>query len=163
MTDLIAIGYDDKTTAIRAMDEVERLERDLIVQADAVAAIICDESGKFKTVTNAHAVGAGATWGMFWGMLFGFLFFIPVLGMAVGAGLGAVMGKIEKSGIDSQFINQVREMLTPGTSALFMVIEKVTPDKAVDALSKYGGRVLKTSLSEQATAELQEELHGKTA
>ena len=39
-------------------------------------------------------------------------------------------------------------MLKPGTSALFLVVEKVTPDKAVEAMSKYGGTVLKTSLSE---------------
>jgi uncharacterized membrane protein len=51
-------------------------------------------------------------------------------------------------------------MLKPGTSALFMVVEKVTPDKAVAALSQYGGTVLKTSLSEEQTQKLQDALHG---
>ena len=41
-------------------------------------------------------------------------------------------------------------MLKPGTSALFLVVEKVTPDKAVEALSQYGGTVLKSSLSKDA-------------
>jgi uncharacterized membrane protein len=80
--------------------------------------------------------------------------------MAVGAGMGAVMGKVAKSGIDKQFQDQVREMLKPGTSALFLVVEKVTPDKAIDALSKYGGTVLKTSMSEEMTKQINEELHG---
>jgi uncharacterized membrane protein len=40
------------------------------------------------------------------------------------------------------------------------VIEKATPDKAVAAMSKFGGTVLKTSLSEEDTAKLQEALHG---
>jgi uncharacterized membrane protein len=106
-------------------------------------------------------VGAGATWGMFWGMLFGMLFFVPFLGMAVGAGMGALMGKVTKSAVDKQFQDQVRDMLKPGTSALFMVIEKVTPDKAVEAMSKYGGTVLKSSLSNEAQQQLQEELHGE--
>jgi len=105
-------------------------------------------------------VGGGAVWGMFWGMLFGLIFFIPVFGMAIGAGLGALMGKITKSGVDKQFQDQVRDMLTPGTSALFLMVEKVTPDKAVEALSQYGGKVLKTSLSKEGEAELQEALHG---
>jgi uncharacterized membrane protein len=97
---------------------------------------------------------------MFWGFLFGLLFFVPVFGMAVGAGLGAIFGKIEKSGINKQFQQQVRDMLQPGTSALFVVVEKVTPDKAVEALSQYGGTVLKSSLSKETEHELQEALHG---
>jgi len=160
MADLIAIGYDDTTTAIQAMDEAQKLAADLVIQADAIAAIIRSEDGKMRTVTNQHTVGAGTTWGMFWGFLFGLLFFIPFLGMAFGAGMGALMGKIGKSGIDKQFQDQVREMLKPGTSALFIVFEKVTPDKALAALSKYGGTVLKTSLSDEATAEINKELHG---
>jgi uncharacterized membrane protein len=98
---------------------------------------------------------------MFWGMLFGMLFFVPFLGMAVGAGMGALMGKVGKNAVDREFEGQVRDMLKPGTSALFMVVEKVTPDKAVDALSKYGGTVLKSSLSNDAQRELQEALHGE--
>jgi uncharacterized membrane protein len=70
------------------------------------------------------------------------------------------MGKVEKSGIDEQFQQQVRDMLQPGTSALFLVVEQATPDKAIDALSKYGGTVLKSSLSKEAEKELQSALHG---
>jgi uncharacterized membrane protein len=161
MADLIAIGYDDETTAARAEQEVQRLAADLILQPDAVAVIVCGPDGKYKVTTNHHMVGAGATWGMFWGMLFGVLFFVPVFGMAVGAGLGALMGKVEKSGIDAEFQKQVRDMLKPGTSALFLVVEKVTPDKAVEALSQYGGTVLKSSLSKHAEHELQDALHGQ--
>ena len=36
----------------------------------------------------------------------------------------------------------------------------MTPDKAVEAMSKYGGTVLKTSLSKDGEAELQDALHG---
>ena len=110
--------------------------------------------------TSHHPVGGGASYGMFWGLLFGLLFFVPFFGMAIGAGLGALMGKLEKSGIDREFQEQVRDLLQPGTSALFLVVEKVTPDKAVEGLRKYGGTVLKSSLSKEAEEELQEELHG---
>jgi uncharacterized membrane protein len=106
-------------------------------------------------------VGAGASYGMFWGFLFGILFFVPVLGMAVGAGMGALMGKLQKTGIDRDFQDQVREMLKPGTSALFLILEKATPDKAIAAMSKFGGTVLKSSLSEDAEHELQDALHGQ--
>lgn len=161
MADLIAIGYDDTTTGPQAMDEVERLAKDLVIQPDAVAAIVRDQEGKYRTITNQHEVGVGASWGMLWGLLFGLLFFVPVFGLAVGAGLGALMGKLEKSGVDKQFQQQVRDALRPGTSALFMVVEQMTADRALGALSKYGGKVIKTSLSKEQEQELQKELSGK--
>ncbi|HUK69462.1 MAG TPA: DUF1269 domain-containing protein [Streptosporangiaceae bacterium] len=160
MADLIAIGYPDETTAELAAEEAQRLARDLIIEPDAIAAIVRDKEGKYHVHTSHHPVGSGATWGMFWGLLFGVLFFVPVFGLAIGAGLGALMGKITKSGIDKAFQDQVRDMLKPGTSALFLMVEKVTPDKAIEALSKFGGTVLKTSLSKDAEKELQESLHG---
>jgi uncharacterized membrane protein len=162
MADLIAIGYPDEATAEAAAEEARRLARDLIIEPDAIASIVRDKEGRYHVHTSHHPVGAGATWGMFWGLLFGLLFFIPVFGIAVGAGLGALMGKVAKTGIDREFQDQVRGMLQPGTSALFLMVEKITPDKAVEAMSKYGGTVLKTSLSKEGEAELQEALHGGT-
>ncbi len=160
MADLIVIGYSDETTAALAADEARTLAKDLIIQPDAIASIVRDKEGKFHVSTSHHAVGTGATWGMFWGLLFGLLFFIPVFGLAIGAGLGALMGKITKSGVNKEFQDQVRDLVKPGTSALFLMVEKVTPDKAVEALSKYGGTVLKTSLTKEGEEQLQEALHG---
>src|SRR4029077_17750786 len=140
-----------------------RLARDLIIEPDAIAVIVREDEDKYHVPTSYYPVGSGATWGMVWGLLFGLLFFIPVFGMAIGAGMGALMGKVTKTGIDREFQDQVRGMLQPGTSALFLMVEKVTPDKATEALSKYGGTVLKTSLSKEGEAELQEALHGSGA
>ncbi|SNY53078.1 DUF1269 domain-containing protein [Paractinoplanes atraurantiacus] len=161
MATLVAIGYPDETTATAASLEANRLAKDLIIQPDAIAVIIRDKEGKFHVTTNHQPVGAGATWGMFWGLLFGVLFFIPILGMAIGAGLGALTGKLTKNAISKEFQDRIRDELQPGTSALFLVVEAVTPDKAVEALSQYGGTVIKSSLSKEAEAELQDALHGK--
>ncbi len=43
------------------------------------------------------------------------------------------------------------------------MLEKATPDKPTDAMSKYGGTVLKTSLSKEAEERLQNALHGTEA
>jgi uncharacterized membrane protein len=161
MADLIAIGYPDETTGAQAAAEAQRLATDLVIEPDAIATIVRDKEGRYHVTTSHHPVGGGTTWGMFWGLLFGLLFFVPVFGMAVGAGLGALFGKIEKTGIDKEFTDQVRELVQPGTSALFLVVEKVTPDKAVEALAPFGGTVLKSSLSKEAEAELQKALHGE--
>jgi uncharacterized membrane protein len=160
MATLVAIGYPDQTTAEEARQTVQGLESELIIQADQVAAISRDPDGKYH-VTTTHggaSAGGGAAWGGFWGLLFGLLFFVPFAGLALGAGMGALFGHLGEKGIDKQFQEQVRDHLKPGTSALFMVIEHVTEDKATAALSRYGGTVIKTSLSEEDTKALQEAL-----
>jgi uncharacterized membrane protein len=165
MATLVAIGYPDQGTAEQARGTVARLESELVIQADQVAAISRDLEGKYHVHTShgGASAGAGAWWGGFWGLLFGLLFFIPFLGAAMGAGMGALFGHFGEKGIDKAFQQQVREYLKPGTSALFMVIEQATPDKAIAALQQYGGTVIKTSLSEEDTKKLQDALQPSTA
>src|SRR5271170_2652673 len=160
MATLVAIGYPDEATADQARGTVEGLEGDLVIQADQVAAIRRDGKGKYHVTTThgGNSAAGGAVWGGFWGLLFGLLFFIPFAGWAVGAGMGALVGHFGEKTIDKAFQDQVREYLQPGTSALFMVIEQVTPDKAIAALEQYGGTVIKTSLSDEDTRKLQEAL-----
>ena len=160
MATLIAIGYPDEATAGRARTTVQNLEADLVIQADQVAAISRDNEGKYHVTTthSASSTATGVVWGGFWGLLFGLLFFIPFAGWAIGAGFGALFGHLGKNAIDRTFQDQVRDYVQPGTSALFMIIEKATPDKAIAALEQYGGKVIKTSLSDQDTKKLQEAL-----
>lgn len=162
MATLVAIGYPDQGTAEQARHTVQQLEADLVIQADQVAAISRDLEGKYHvhTTHGGASAGAGAAWGGFWGILFGLLFFVPFAGLALGAGMGALMGHLGEKGIDKAFQQQVRDYVKPGTSALFMVIEKATPDKAIAALEQYGGTVIRTSLSEEDTQKLQDALSG---
>jgi len=164
MATLVAIGYPDQGTAEQARATVGTLEADLVIQADQVAAISRDLEGKYHvhTTHGGASAGGGAMWGGFWGMLFGLLFFIPFAGLAIGAGMGALFGHFGEKGIDKAFQQQVRDYLKPGTSALFMVIEQVTPDKAIAGLSQYGGTVIRTSLSDEDTKRLQDALTPQT-
>jgi len=161
MADLIAIGYKDEATAEAAADEARRRAKDLSIDPDAIAVIVRDAEGEFHVHTSHHSVEDGTTWGMLWGLLFGALFFVPFLGVAIGAGLGAIMGKVTKAGVDNDFQDQVRDLLKPGTSALFLMVDKVAPDRVVDALSQYGGTMLKSSLSQEGEKELRDALHGR--
>src|ERR1700727_2204524 len=160
MATLVAIGYPDQGTAEQARDTVAQLESELIIQADQVASISRAPEGKYHVPPSpgGGTTAGGAVWGGFWGLLFGLLFFIPFAGWAMGAGLGALFGHMSKQGIDKAFQDQVRDSVKPGTSALFMVIEQATPDKAVAALEQYGGTVIKTSLSDEDTKRLQDAL-----
>jgi uncharacterized membrane protein len=160
MTTLIAIGYPDETTAEQAAAEARRLAADLVIQPDAIAVIRRDREGQIHVTTNHHPVAGNVSWGMFWGFLFGLLFFIPLFGLVFGAGFGALMGLMRKIDIDDAFQERVRDLLQPGTSALFLIVEEFTFDKTVQALSKFGGTVLKSSMSKAVEDQLQQALNG---
>jgi uncharacterized membrane protein len=52
-------------------------------------------------------------------------------------------------------MRELGETMTPGSSALFVLVRKVTPDKVLADVSKYGGKVLRTSLSKDEETQLQ--------
>lgn len=162
MADLIAIGYPDLQTAEQAEAELERLAQELVIEPESIAIISRDQKGKFHVRTTHHEVATGATWGMFWGVLFGFLFFVPILGLAVGAGLGVLFGLIAKLDISTEFQRHVRDMLQPGTAAVFVIVDKMTTDKLIEALAKFHGTVLKTSLPSDVERQLQDSLTGSS-
>jgi uncharacterized membrane protein len=101
------------------------------------AATVSWETGKKKPKTHqlTSTTGGGALGGAFWGLLFGLIFFIPLLGAAVGAATGALAGSLTDVGIDDRFINKVRDEVTPGTSALFVMTSDAVIDKVRDAFA----------------------------
>jgi len=72
----------------------------------------------------------------------------------------ALMDGIEKYDVDPVFQQKVRDMLQPGTSALFLVVEHVSSDSAVAGLVRFAGTVLTAPLSGKAYDELQVTLRG---
>jgi uncharacterized membrane protein len=145
-------GADD------AAKTISRLSRqDLIVVHDA--AVVRWEEGKKKPKTEQlHSLtGAGAMGGAFWGMLFGLIFFVPLLGAAIGAATGALAGSLTDVGIDDGFINKVRDKVTPGTSALFVMSSDAVTDKVKDAFAgQETPELLFTNLSNEQEAALRE-------
>lgn len=161
MSDLIVIGYPDEATGEQAYAEAQRLADDMLLETSALGLVVRSADGKTKVETpSGPGAGTGALWGAIFGTLFGMILFIPFIGAVVGGAMGALFGGMDKAGIDATFRDRVKDMVQPGTSALVMVVEKVTPDRAVEAMSKYGGEVLQTSLSEDAEKHLQEALSG---
>ena len=89
-------------------------------------------------------------------MLFGLLFFVPFLGAAVGAAAGAIGGSLVDVGIDDDFIAVVREKVTPGTSALFLLTSGAVPDRINEAFTAHKPELLATNLSKDEEEKLRE-------
>jgi uncharacterized membrane protein len=93
-----------------------------------------------------------------WGALVGILFLNPLAGMAVGAvvgaGAGAVSGSLADYGINDAFVKKLGETIPANSSALFVLVKRVTEDKVLAEIEPYKPRVLKTSLSNEDEARL---------
>ena len=100
---------------------------------------------------------SGAARGGLWGTLIGVLFFGPFFGVGTlaGAAAGAVSGALTDIGISNDFMKKLSEGFKPGTSALFVLVRKATPDKVVEEIKQYGGTLLQTSLSHEDEQKLQ--------
>ena len=140
-----------------------KLEQDLVVDLEDAAIIQRDEKGKLHVTTPAHhAVAWSSLSGLFWGVLIGLIFLFPLapaVGVAGGI-LGAAFGAAADLGIKDDFKHRVQELVQPGTSALLIIVRKVTPDKFIETLRPYGGTVLQTSLPHDAEQQLMKALHG---
>lgn len=158
MSELVVIGFQDEHTAFQLRAELAKLQKEYLIDMEDVVVVTKDEKGKVKLHQAVNLTAAGAVGGTFWGMLIGLIFLNPLLGAAVGAGAGALSGKLSDVGISDKFMKELGETLTAGTSVLFVLVRKATPDKVLEQLKGFQGKVLKTSLTADKEEKLREVL-----
>jgi uncharacterized membrane protein len=157
MATLTAWKFDTPQGADEALNKLEKLSRDYLINLHD-AAVVSWEVGKKKPKTHEmhDTTKSGALGGAFWGMLFGLIFFVPFLGAAIGAASGALFGSMRDVGISDDFIQGVREKVTPGTSALFALTSGAVQDKVADAFQGIQAELIRTNLSDEQEARLRE-------
>ena len=157
MATLSVLGFQEADGAEKALVILQDLAKQQLLKLQD-AAIVSWPKGKKKPQTNqlSHLTGVGALSGAFWGMLFGLIFFIPLIGLAVGAAIGGLMGSMANVGINKDFIDRVRNSVTEGTSALFLLTSDVTLDKVVEAFKEVKFELLQTNLSMEEEDKLRE-------
>ncbi len=147
MSDLVVIGFDDEHKAFELRAELSKLQKEYLIEMEDVVVVTKNDKGKTKLHQAVDLTMAGAASGSFWGLLIGMIFLNPLLGVAVGAGAGAISGKLSDIGINDDFMKEFSETFKPNTSAIFILVRKSTPDKLLEELKDFRGKVLKTSLS----------------
>src|SRR5688572_26331300 len=150
MATLSALKFNDPSAADRVLLALQGMqERQLITLEDAAVVSWPEDRKKPQTRQLYSMGGAGALGGSFWGFLFGLIFFIPLLGMAVGAAMGALAGSMADVGIDDDFIRAVRQQVTPGTSALFVMTSNAVVYRVIDEFKESGATLVSTNLSKE--------------
>jgi uncharacterized membrane protein len=163
MSNLIVIGFNNEIDAFEMRAALARMQTQYLIEMEDAVVVTRDAKGKAQLHQSMNLTAAGAVSGAFWGTLIGMLFLNPLLGAAVGAGSGALSGKLADIGINDQFMKDLGATLTPGTSALFVLVRKSTPDKVLEGLKAFAGkgRVLQTSLTKDKEEELRKFIEAK--
>jgi uncharacterized membrane protein len=154
MSDLIVVGFKDEFKADEVMNELRRLQSEYLVDLEDAAVVVRNQEGKVKIKQAQELVAAGAVSGSYWGILLSVIFFNPIFAL-VGAAAGALSGALSDIGINDDFMRDLGSTIEPGTSAIFVLVRKSTPDRVLADLSKFEGKVLRTSLSKEDEAKLQ--------
>jgi len=104
----------------------------------------------------SELTGVGALDEGFWGMLFGLLFSVPFFGATSGTVFGPLADHFAHYGIDEGFIKQVRDQITEGTSALFLLANEVLLDRVVAIVNNTSFDLISTTLSCEQEARLRD-------
>ncbi|MGH8093227.1 MAG: DUF1269 domain-containing protein [Chthoniobacterales bacterium] len=163
MSNLIVIGFSNEADAFEMRAALAKLQAQYLIEMEDAVVVTRDANGKVQLHQSVNLTAAGAVGGAFWGMLIGMLFLNPLLGAAIGGSSGALSGKLTDIGINDKFMKDLGATFTNGTSALFVLVRKSTPDKVLEALQPFAGkgRVLQTSLTRDQEDELRAFLEGK--
>ena len=163
VSNLIVIGFNNETDAFEMRTALAKLQTQYLIEMEDAVVVTHDAKGKVQLHQTLNLTAAGAVSGAFWGTLIGLLFLNPLIGAAIGAGSGALSGKLADLGINDKFMKDLGATLTPGSSALFVLVRKSTPDKVLEALKPFAGkgRILQTSLTKDREEELRAFIEGK--
>jgi uncharacterized membrane protein len=180
MAELIVVGFKkDMYRASEVLNELMNLNDDWVVDLHDAVAVYRDYKGKLRVDQSYQmTTGEGAAWGGFWGLLIGATLAIPFTagasaaaaggalaagalgGTALGAGLGAVDASSWKDefGIPDDFVKRVGAMIQPGDSAIYAILRVGDPEVVADKFRGYGGTILRTTLSKEQQAKVEQVL-----
>jgi uncharacterized membrane protein len=157
MATLTAWKFSSQYGADDALATLEKLQSEQLIQVQDAAVVSWEPSRNKPKTRELHSMKkTGALGGGFWGLLFGLIFFVPILGLAIGAATGALFGSLADVGISDDFIDRVRQDVTPGTSALFLLSSDAVTDRVAAEFKETNPKLISTNLSADQEARLRE-------
>jgi uncharacterized membrane protein len=168
MADLVVLDFDGTETADAVLTKLRALKKQELIDLLDACVVVHPREGdiQIKQSVNMTALGAssGLGTGALVGTLAGLLMLNPLAGFALGGlagvAMGALSGRLSDFGINDDFIRELGQTIQPGTSALFLLVAKATPDKVIAEIEEFQPRILKTSLSQAQETALREALAG---
>jgi len=150
MTAFTVWKFDDPEGAQQAYEILRGAERDNVVTVVDHAIVSWPEGANQPDTDLDHSdKKRGGVWGAFLGVLIGMLFFIPVFGALAGAAIGATVKAMDGTGLTKKDVERLREEITPGTSALFLVTENADFDRLGERFHGMNWKLVSTNLTDE--------------
>jgi uncharacterized membrane protein len=146
---LWAVGYDDMERADQVRDEIIKLgwDKHYLLLSD-VAVVVRHPDGSFTFDRKAFPAASNVLGCSVVGLLAGLVVGAPITGATIGAMVGGVgtVAVLASAGIDDNFITEVKGLMKPGTSAIFVLDHQGDMDVILHRIRGLGGTVLKTNV-----------------
>ena len=157
MNQLIVVAFDHLEDARKAMQRLRELESEGRIRFEDTAIVERETDGTAHVRNEVSGTTEGAAViGAIVGGVLGFAF--PLAGIALGAALGAVVGNLLDTGVSGDFVDEIKKTLTPGRSALFLVVKQTEVEPLIAALRDFPGEVIQTNLDSEAEEALRQAL-----
>ncbi len=155
MATITVFKFNNPYGAEQMLDKVKDMQKMELIKLQDAAIVTWPQGRKQpKTQQMMNLAGAGALNGAFWGMLCGLIFFVPFFGLAIGAAMGALAGRMVDYGISDDFIKSVRQKVTEGTSALFLLTSGAVMERVKEQLKGMEFELIASNLTKEQENQL---------
>src|SRR6478609_10232180 len=130
------------------------VEQDALVVHDAIAVIWMPGAEEATVRHLRHDTTRAATKGAALGALIGTVLLVPVAGAAVGGTAAGAWAKLRGHTIDDDFVDELRDRLVPGTSALFVLSSGAKAEVVGPMIAASEATLLHADLGDEVPVEL---------
>jgi uncharacterized membrane protein len=160
---LVVLAFDSPLKSREAFIAFQRLQQEEICLLHDAVFIEKDEHGKTDvTETIDPQPGESALRGGLWGALLGTIIAGPIgtlVGAATSAGLGALSAKLIDIGIPDATVKELEEAVTPGSSALAVLLSHLREEGLEHELTRFAGaKLVRSDLTPETVQRLRNAL-----
>jgi uncharacterized membrane protein len=152
----LVVSFPDENKAQEVLETLKQLNAAHDVALSSAAVIRRDPDGKVNIhETRDFNAKQGAVAGALAGGLIGLLRGNALAGAAIGTAAGFGASKVLDLGLPDDFLKQIGDGLTPGSSALVAIVTFENVAEAMKVLDQYAGaKILHSALSPDVAQQL---------
>ncbi|HLH63181.1 MAG TPA: DUF1269 domain-containing protein [Ktedonobacteraceae bacterium] len=148
MTVFAVLKFPTEEGAERISPILQKLQKQRLIQIeDGMMLTWPQGSEKPRIKRLSQLTGQNVLSETFWGLFVGLLFAVPFFGEETGTTISTLTRHFALYGIDEHFINEVRNKIAEGTSALFLITSRAALDKVVLAVKDTPLEIIPADLS----------------